>query len=172
VADFGSSNLAVADGSAGSTTAFATINAPTSVVYDPVPADCGSGASSSTPNTVGCFLANSSTDGLVYILDPVAGFQNSFQVGINPTAIAYSSLTSTLVSTNTSSHTVTVADFLAHRIRAILPLPPIAAANVNLATNLAIAGVPFYALDVHRFSNIAVIADTANGAVLFVPLPR
>jgi len=172
VADFGSSSLATADGSAGSTTAFATINAPTSVVYDPVPADCGSGASSSTPNTVGCFLANSSTDGLVYILDPVAGFQNSFQVGINPTAIAYNSLTSTLVSTNTSSHTVTVADFLAHQIRAILPLPPIAAANVNLATNLAIAGVPLYALDVHRFSNIAVIADTANGAVLFVPLPR
>jgi len=172
VADFGSSSLATADGSAGSTTAFATINAPTSVVYDPVPADCGSGASSSTPNTVGCFLANSSTDGLVYILDPVAGFQNAFQVGINPTAIAYNSLTSTLVSTNTSSHTVTVADFLAHRIRAILPLPPIPAANVNLATNLAIAGVPLYALDVHRFSNIAVIADTANGAVLFVPLPR
>jgi DNA-binding beta-propeller fold protein YncE len=172
VAAFGSSSLAIADGSASSTTAVATINAPTSVVYDPVPADCGSSASS-TPNTVGCFLANSSTDDLVYIIDPVAGgIQSAFKVGVNPTAIAYNFLTSTVVSTNTSSHTVTVADFLAHQIRAVLPLPPIAPANSNFATNLGIAGVPLYALDVHPFLNIAVIADTANGAVLFIPLPR
>ena len=173
VADFGSSNVGTADGSGSGTTAFpSTINAPTSVVYDPVPTDCGSSASSSTPNTVGCFLANSSTDDLVYIIDPVAGIQNSFKVGVNPTAIAYNFLTSTLVTTNTSSRTVTVADFLASRVRAVLPLPPIAPANSNFATNLGIAGVPLYALDLHPFLNIAVIADTANGAVLFIPLPR
>jgi len=108
----------------------------------------------------------------VYVIDPVSGFQTAFQVGINPTAIAYNSLTSTLVSTNTSSRSVTITDFLARRIRAALPLPPITAANVNLAANLAIAGVPLYPLDVQPFSNIAVIADTVNGAVLFIPLPH
>jgi hypothetical protein len=27
-------------------------------------------------------------------------------------------------------------------------------------------------LDIHPFTNVAVIADTANGQVLFVPLPH
>jgi hypothetical protein len=108
----------------------------------------------------------------VDVIDPVSNFQTAFRIGINPTAIAYNYLTSTLVSTNTASHTVTVADFLGQKIRAVLTLPPTTSANSNLALNLSIAGSLQYALDIHPLSNIAVIADTANGRVLFLPLPR
>jgi hypothetical protein len=65
-----------------------------------------------------------------------------------------------------------VADFLGQKIRAVLTLPPTAAANSNLALSLAFQGALQYALDIHPFTNIAVIADTANGRVLFVPLPQ
>jgi hypothetical protein len=142
------------------------------VIYDPVPTDCGSNSNGTTTNTTGCFIVNSSTGNSVNVIDPVNSAQIAFRIGINPTAIAYNFFTSTLVSTNTASHTVTVADFLGQKIRAVLTLPPTTAANSNLALNLSITGALQYALDVHPLTNIAVIADTANGRVLFLPLPR
>jgi hypothetical protein len=108
----------------------------------------------------------------VNVIDPVSSIQTAFRVGINPTAIAYNFRTSTLVSTNTASHTVTVADFLGQKIRAVLTLPPTNSVNANVALNLAFQGAFQYALDIHPFTNVAVIADTANGQVLFVPLPH
>ena len=65
-----------------------------------------------------------------------------------------------------------MADLLGQRIRAVLTYPPSPAANSDLALSLAAAGSLQYAVAVHPFTNIAVIADTANGRVLFVPLPR
>ena len=172
VADSSGNLVGVSDGSAGSQTQTFPINGPTSVIYDPVPTDCGSNSNGTTTNTTGCFIANSSTGNSVNVIDPVSSIQTAFKVGINPTAIAYNYLTSTLVSTNTASHTVSVADFLGQKIRAVLTLPPTTAANSNLALSLAFAGSLQYALDIHPFTNIAVIADTANGRVLFLPLPR
>jgi len=67
---------------------------------------------------------------------------------------------------------VTVTDFLGQKVRAVLTLPPTTSANANLALSLAFQGAFQYALDIHPFTNIAVIADTANGQVLLVPLPR
>jgi hypothetical protein len=142
------------------------------VVYDPVTTDCGSNSNGTTTNTTGCFIVNSSTGNSVNVVDPVTSVQTAFRVGINPTAIAYNFRTSTLASTNTASHTVTVADFLGQKIRAVLTLPPVSSANSNFAVNLAFQGALQYALDIQPFTNVAVIADTANGRVLFVPLPR
>ncbi len=160
-ASTGSNSLGVADGAATATQESFTANQPTSVIYDPVATDCG------TNNVSGCFLVSASGTNSVDIIDPVAQQQTSFRVGINPTALAYNYLTSTLVSTNTGSHTVTVADFLGQRIRAVLTLPPAPAIS-----NLSISGALQFALDVHPLKNMAVIADTANGRVLFIPLPR
>jgi hypothetical protein len=142
------------------------------VIYDPVPTDCGSNNNGTTTNTTGCFIVNSSTGNSVNIVDPVNSAQTGFRMGINPTAIAYNYLTSTLVSTNSASRTVSVADLLGQKIRAVLTLPPAAPGNSNLAISLAIAGALQYALDIQPFTNVAVVADTANGRVLFVPLPR
>jgi DNA-binding beta-propeller fold protein YncE len=150
-------------GNAGTSTLGASfsVSVPTSVVYDPVPSECGPN------NTVGCFLATSSTTNVVEIIDPITSSVSSFRVGINPTAIAYNYLTSTLVSTNTLSHTVTVSDFLAKTIRAVLTLPP-----SPPLLNLAATGLPQFALDIHPLTNLAIIADTSNGRVLFVPIPK
>jgi hypothetical protein len=172
VANSSGNSVGISNGSAGSQTQAFSVNGPTSVIYDPVPTDCGSNSNGTTTNTTGCFIANSSTGNSVNVIDPVNSVQIAFRIGINPTAIAYNYLTSTLVSTNTASHTVTVADFLGQKIRAVLTLPPTASANSNLALSLAFAGALQYALDIHPLTNIAVIADTVNGRVLFVPLPR
>jgi len=161
IAASGNNAVSVGDATSGILGTSYNIPIPTSVVYDPAPEDCGTG------NTVGCFIANSSTNNEAEILDPTTGQESAFRIGINPTAIAYNYLTSTLVSTNTASHTITVSDLLGRRIRAVLTLPP-APFNSNLAAN----GSLQFALDIHPLTNIAVIADTANGRVLFIPVPR
>jgi DNA-binding beta-propeller fold protein YncE len=171
VANSSGNTLGISDGGAGGQTQTFGVAAPTSVVYDPVPTDCGSNNNGTTTNTTGCFIVNSSTGNSVNVIDPISSIQNAFRIGINPTAIAYNFLTSTLVSTNTASHTVTVTDFLGQKIRAVVSLPPTASANSNLALSLAFQGALQYALDIHPFTNVAVIADTANGRVLLVPLP-
>ena len=167
VAAFGSSSLGLGSGSGGSTTPFPfPIAGPTSVVYDPLPSDCGSNTGTTTTNTVGCFMVNSSQNNVVFVIDPVTSSTNSFRIGIGPTSIGYNYLTGKLVSTSSVSHTMTVADFPGQKIRAVLPLPP---PPVN--SNLAINGVIQFAFDIHPFENVAVVADTANGRVLFIPLP-
>jgi len=172
VAASSGNNVGVSDGGAGTQTQTFSVMAPTSVIYDPVPTDCGSNSNGTTTNTTGCFIVNSSTGNSVNVIDPITSIQSTFRIGINPTAIAYNFLTSTLASTNTASHTVTVADFLGQKIRAVLTLPPATSTNSNLALSLAFSGALQYALDIHPFTNVAVIADTANGRVLFVPLPH
>ncbi len=164
--------VGISDGAAGSVSQSFSIQDPTSVIYDPVPTDCGSNTNGTTTNTTGCFIAASSTGNSVNVIDPVSSIQTTFRIGINPTAIAYNYRTSTLVSTNTGSHTITVADFLGQKIRAVMTLPPASPTNADLALSLGAAGALQYALDIHPFTNIAVIADTANGQVLFVPLPH
>jgi DNA-binding beta-propeller fold protein YncE len=172
VAASSGNSVGISDGAAGSQNQSFGVSSPTSVIYDPAPTDCGSNNNGTTTNTTGCFIVASSTGNSVSIIDPVSSIQITFRIGINPTAIAYNYRTSTLVSTNTASHTVTVADFLAQKIRAVLTLPPALSTNANLALTLAFQGSLQYALDIHPFTNIAVIADTVNGRVLFVPLPR
>jgi DNA-binding beta-propeller fold protein YncE len=171
VAAAGSSLVDVSDASASSATQTFTLSEPTSVVYDPLTGDlandCDGTSSNSALNQVGCFLVNSSTGNIVQVIDPTTSYTNSFGVGINPTAIAYNPLTGTLVSTNTLSHTVTVADFIDKQVRAVLTLPP-APPNASLALTQALQ----FSLDIHPLTNIAVIADTVNGRVLLVPIPR
>lgn len=171
VANSSSNSLGISAGSAGSQAEQFSVIGPTSVVYDPVPTDCGDNNNGTTTNTTGCFIVASSQGNSVNIIDPITAVQETFRMGVNPTAVAYNFRTSTLVSTNTASHTVTVADLLGLKVRSVVSLPPTTAANSNLALSLAFQGSLQYALDIHPFTNVAVIADTANGRVLFVPLP-
>src|SRR6267143_2597439 len=130
-----------------------SVNLPSSIAYDPWNNN---------------FLAASSSNNSVTIYDPTTQLLvGSLLVGINPTAIAFNSLTGTLVSTNTGSNTVTVADILNKEVRAVLSLRP---PPVN--SNVALSGAPQFAVDIHPLTNLAVIADTANGSILLVPLPR
>lgn len=102
------------------------------------------------------FIATAALLNQITIIDAVTRTAVSSRVGINPTSIAYNNNSSTLVTVNTASRTVTVIDFLDRRIRALLPL--------TASTQGAVA--------IHPRTNVAVIADTANDRILLVPLPR
>jgi DNA-binding beta-propeller fold protein YncE len=130
-----------------------SVDVPTSVVYDPY---------------TNYFLAASSTSNSIVVYNPATQQQvESLLVGINPTSIAYNSLTGTLVSTNSLSHTISVSDIVTNQIRALLTLPP-----APLNSTVALTQHLQFGLDIHPLTNLAVIADTANGRVLFIPLPN
>jgi DNA-binding beta-propeller fold protein YncE len=153
VAADASNSVGIATAPSGSLSASFGLSVPTSVAFDPA---------------TNSFLAGSGANNSITIYDPTTQQQTAFlRVGINPTAIAYNYLTGTLISTNTGSHTITVADILSKRIRAVLTLPP---PPPNSA--LGLAGPFQFAVDIHPLTNVAVIADTANGRVLLVPVPR
>jgi DNA-binding beta-propeller fold protein YncE len=154
VAADASDSVGIATAPSGSLSASFAVSVPLSVAYDPA-------------NNV--FLAASSTGNSVTIYDPTLQQQvgSPFRVGINPTAIAYNYLTGTLISTNTLSHTITVADIVTSKIRAMMTLPP-----PPVDSTLGLFGALQFAVDIHPLTNLAVIADTANGRVLLVPLPR
>jgi DNA-binding beta-propeller fold protein YncE len=148
-----SNTVGIATAPSGSLTTNLSVTAPTAVAYDPA------------TNT---FLAASGVNNSVFIYDPTTQQSiASLRVGINPTAMAYNYLTGTLITTNTGSHTITVADILGKQIRAVLALPP---PPVN--SSLGLSGPFQFAVDIHPLTNLAVIADTANGRVLLVPVPR
>jgi YVTN family beta-propeller protein len=164
--------LGVSAGITGTASQTFAVAGPSSVIYDPVPTDCGSNNNGTTTNTTGCFIVASALGNLVQIIDPITSAENSFRVGINPGSIAYNYFTGTLISTNTASHTITVADVPGLSVRSVLPLPPIVNTTANQAFFIAASGLPQYQVDVNPLTNIAVIADTPNARVLFVPLPR
>jgi DNA-binding beta-propeller fold protein YncE len=148
-----SNSVGIASASSTALNTSFSVNLPSSIAYDPWNND---------------FLAASSSNNSVTIYDPTTQLLvGSLLVGINPTAIAFNSLTGTLVSTNTGSNTITVADILNKEVRAVLSLRP---PPVN--SNVALSGAPQFAVDIHPLTNLAVIADTANGSILLVPLPR
>lgn len=164
--------LGVSAGTTGTASQTFSVAGPSSVVYDPVPTDCGSNNNGATTNTTGCFIVASAIGNLVQIIDPITSAQTGFRVGIDPGSIAYNYFTGTLISTNLASHTISVADVPGLSVRSLLPLPPIVNTTANQAFFIAASGVPQYQVDVNPLTNIAVIADTPNGRVLFVPLPR
>jgi DNA-binding beta-propeller fold protein YncE len=101
------------------------------------------------------FLTAVSLNNQILILDPVSRTTSFLRVGVNPTSIAYNFASSTLVTTNSASQTMTVVDFLSLRPRAVLG---------------RITPSGQFAVDIHPFTNLAVVADSANHRVLLVPL--
>jgi DNA-binding beta-propeller fold protein YncE len=120
-----------------------TIQIPQGVAVDPVPSPAN-------------FLITASLQNQVEILDPDTGVLTPLRVGINPTALAYNFATSTLVTLNTLSQTMTVIDFLERRVRAVFPVAPSSQ----------------FSVDIHPQTNLAVVADSINSRVLLLPLPR
>jgi len=84
------------------------------------------------------------------------------RVGINPTSVAYNFNSSTLITANPLSQTISVVDFLDQTVRAVFSATP------STLFGVAIAQQPFQG----NQTNLAVIADTTNNQLLLVPLPR
>ncbi len=102
------------------------------------------------------FVVASSLLNDLRLVNPATFQQTSVRVGINPTSLAYNRHSSTLVTVNSASGTMSVVDFRSLRVREVL----------------SIMGSPLFSVEIHPRTNIAVVADTANNRVLLVPLPR
>jgi DNA-binding beta-propeller fold protein YncE len=104
----------------------------------------------------GSFLVITSLANQLLVLDPVNQQTTPFRAGINPTSVAYNPNSATLVTTNGVSQTLSVMDYLSGRMRAVLSFNPSGR----------------FAVDIHPFSNLAVIADSTDNWVILRPLPR
>ncbi|PYT98877.1 MAG: hypothetical protein DMG34_21215, partial [Acidobacteria bacterium] len=118
---------------------------PTGAIYDP---DSDTFlVTSSLANNFGSVIAHPDTDTYSVTFN---------RVGINPTSIDYNYRSSTLVTANTSSQTLSVMDFLTKTIKAIIPL----------------AVSQQFAVAIDPMTNRAFVVDQNNNRVIVVPLPR
>jgi len=121
---------------------------PTGGIYDP---DSDAFLITSSLNNNFGMITASTTD------PATATYSVTFTaVGINPTSLDYNYRSSTLVTANTMSSTISVMDFLTKTVKAILP----------------IAASQQFGIAVHPWTNQAVIVDQNNNRVLIVPLPH
>ena len=101
------------------------------------------------------------------IIDPNTLVQTPVRVGINPTALDYDFQTSTLVTSNLSSHTLSVLDYVC---------PPStgnpACLSPRVRAVLGLGGSQQFSVAIDPKLNLAVVADQANNRILLVPLPH
>ncbi|MBI3404038.1 MAG: hypothetical protein HY046_01095 [Acidobacteria bacterium] len=114
---------------------------PSGIVYDPVRDK---------------YIVASSLLNNLALLDPVSFQSQSVRVGINPTSIAYNRHSSTVVTVNTASNTMSVLDYNSLQVEDVF----------------SIMAAPLFAVEIHPRTNIAVVVDQANNRILLVPLPH
>ena len=136
VVDIGTA-LPVKDATASLTGIQAT---PSGIVFDPATAN---------------FYATSSQGNQITAFNPDNGATQSIRVGINPTSLAYNFQTSTILTVNALSNTISIVDSQTFKTRA----------------TLGIGGSSQFAAAIHPLTNLAVITDQANNRVLLLPLP-
>ena len=135
------------------------IQVPSGVVFDPV-------------NLV--FVATNSLQNNLIFVDPVLCVPTAVKVGINPTSLDYDFQTSTLVTVNSASNTMSFLDYTcppeaglpvtctAPQTRAIFSLPSSAQFSQNQQ----------FSVSIDAKLNLAVVVDTNNSRVLLIPLPH
>ncbi|HEX5424983.1 MAG TPA: IPT/TIG domain-containing protein [Candidatus Acidoferrales bacterium] len=126
-------------------------NLPTGIIFDPV-------------NQV--FVAANSLQNNVGFVDPITGIASFAQVGMNPTALDYNYQTSTLVTSNSASSTLSIIDYVC---------PPGIGTGCSAATQvrdiLGLGGSTAFSVAVDPKLNMAVLTDNKNNRVLLIPLP-
>jgi YVTN family beta-propeller protein len=129
---------------------------PTGIVFDPL-------------NQV--FVVADSLTNNVAFLDPTTAVASFAQVGMNPTALDYNYQTSTLVTANNQSHTMSIIEYLC---------PPTVGSNGANGPNcvppevrsiLSVGGSPQFSISIDIQLNLAVLTDESNNRVLLIPLP-
>jgi DNA-binding beta-propeller fold protein YncE len=97
------------------------------------------------------------------------------QVGINPTSLDYNFQTSTLVTLNSVSNTLSVLDYLCPPSGTLNTCPnPMVRAVMGLGGQEAAASTVIgpNAIAIDPRLNLAVVVDEDNNRILLVPLPH
>src|SRR6266446_3297777 len=81
---------------------------------------------------------------------------STIKVGINPTAMAYNFQSSTILTVNALSNSISIVDSQTFRTKA----------------TLGIGSIARFSMAIHTLTNLAVIADQANNRVLLFPVPK
>ncbi len=102
------------------------------------------------------FVVTSSLTNNLAVVNPDTGQILPVRVGINPTSVAVNFLSSTLVTVNTASRTMSVMDLIDRRVRTVFGMD----------------GSARFSVEIHPRTNIAVVADEDNDRILLIPLPR
>jgi hypothetical protein len=134
---------------------------PTGVVFDPVNQD---------------FLVTDSVINNVVIVDPTTFIPTSFKVGIDPTSLDYNYQTSTLVTNNAASNTISIVGYLCPPN----PNGPPSCAGPKVRDVLGVGGllqpasvvVGPNSIAIDLKMNLGVLVDQNNNRVLLVPLPH
>jgi YVTN family beta-propeller protein len=136
-----------------------SLQLPAGVVFDPL-------------NQV--FLVASSSGNNIVIVDPIALTETPVRVGINPTSLDYNFQTSTLVTVNSASHTMSVLDYVCPPNSGLTCPLPQARTVLGLGGSEPASSTPLgpngVAID-PRLS-LAVVTDQDNNRILLVPLPH
>jgi DNA-binding beta-propeller fold protein YncE len=134
------------------------IQVPSGVVFDPV-------------NQV-FVVANSLQNNLVMV-DPVTCIPTTVRVGINPTSLDYDFQTSTLVTVNSASNTMSFIDYVCPPAPGAVTCP---APQTRLIFGLPGSGqfsqTQQFSVAIDAKLNLAVVVDTNNSRVLLIPLPH
>jgi YVTN family beta-propeller protein len=131
---------------------------PTGVIFDPVSQ---------------VFLVANSAMNQIVIVDPVTFNSTALRAGIDPTSLDYNFQTSTLVTINSASNSISVLDYVcpptgvnpacgAPQVRTVLGL----SGSQSFSTLLQ------FAVAIDPKLNLAVVVDTANNRLLLIPLPH
>ncbi len=131
---------------------------PSGVVFDPV---------NQVFVTVNSLLNN------IFFTDPASANSTSVNVGIAPTSVDYNFQTSSLVTVNAGSHTMSVLDYTCPPSTAPTCFNPQVRAVISLGgsqTSTLVLGPNAVAIDPKL--NLAVLVDPDNNRVLLVPLPH
>lgn len=144
VANASSSTLTILDTSQSPPAPVATLsgpNQPTSVAFDPV-------------NQL--FIVTASLGNAIFFVNAQAQQLSPARVGINPTAVAYNYLSSTIVTVNSISSTISVLDITDGRVHA----------------NMGLKASGLGSIAIHPRTNIAAVVDSTNNRLLLIPLPN
>ncbi|HEV2298464.1 MAG TPA: YncE family protein [Candidatus Acidoferrales bacterium] len=125
---------------------------PTDASFDPI---------------TGNFLVANSLANNIGVADPVTFDATPIQAGINPTAIAYNFQSSTAVTVNRATNTMSVLDFLATNKNGTLTF-----SGRQVREILPMGGSNEFSVAINPMTNVAAVVDQANGRLLLVPLPR
>lgn len=113
------------------------------------------------------FLVANSLANNIGVADPVTFQAVPIQAGINPTAIAYNFQSSTAVTVNRATNTMSVLDFLATNNKGVLTF-----VGRQVRAILPMGGSDEFSVAINPLTNVAAVVDQANGRLLLVPLPR